>query len=106
MTDFTIKKNDTRPVLEATLTAADGSAIDLTGATCRFHMATPSAVKIDAVADVHDAAGGIVRYTWQEGDTDTSGRFQAEIEVTYADGGVETFPNSGNWSIAVVNEIA
>lgn len=106
MADFTIKQNDTRPVLVATLTNGDGAAINLTGATCRFHLRVGSIVLVDAAAEVIDAAAGQVRYVWQEGDTGTVGFCDAEIEVTYADGGVETFPNGSQWSVAITGEIA
>ena len=36
-----------------------------------------------------------VKYEWQPGDTDTEGFYDAEFEVTYSDGTVETFPNRG-----------
>lgn len=106
MADFVIKQNDTRPVLIATLTDGDGDAVNLTGATCRFHLRLGTTVLVDAAADVIDAAGGQVRYVWQEGDTASVGACDAEIEVTYADAGVETFPNSSHWSLLISSEIA
>jgi len=35
---FKIKQNDTSPILAATLKDADGTAVNLNGASIRFHM--------------------------------------------------------------------
>lgn len=100
---FYLKAADTAPVLEATLEDASGEPIDLTGASVGFAMIEPrnGATVIDAGANVADAANGLVRYPWADGDTDTPGRYRAEFVVTYADGTVETFPNAGYHDIII-----
>ena len=103
---FSIKQNDTSPSLQATLKDADLTAIDLTGATVRFHMkSVDGTVKVDEVMTVVSEANGIVQYDWVSGDTDTVGTYYVEFEVTYADASVETFPNNGNRVVSVVKEL-
>lgn len=89
-----IKRGDTQPAVQITCLGGDGQAVDLTGASARFLMKAEgaSAPKVDRTADVHDAAAGLVWYAWQQGDTDTAGQFQAEVEITFGDGTKETFP--------------
>ena len=96
MSTFVIKKNNTSPVLQATLKDAFGNVINLNGASVRFHMKElgESTLKIDTQAEiVEPATSGIVRYSWRSGDTSSAGIFKAEFEVTYYDNNVETFPN-------------
>lgn len=108
MSTFYIKQGDTSPELQATLKDAEGTAIDLTGASARFHMrlSGATATTVDAAATVVTAASGIVKYSWQAGDTDTVGRYEGEFEVTYADTSVETFPNTGYIPIRIRDDIA
>lgn len=105
---FYIKQNDTSPNLDATLKDAAGSAIDLAGATVRFHMRAigASAAKVDAAATITDSDAGQVRYVWSAGDTDTLGSFEAEFEVTYGDLSVESFPNNKFFSVEITDDIA
>ena len=103
---FQIKQNDTSPQLDAVLSDAAGVAIDLGFGSVRFHMRRAGgAVVIDAAATIVTAASGLVRYVWIAGDTDTAGSYQAEFEVTYADGAVETFPNSSNIQIDIMSDL-
>lgn len=103
---FQIKQHDTSPQLEAVLSDASGTAINLGFASVRFHMRrTGAAVVIDAAATVVTAAAGLVRYSWTAGDTDTAGSYQAEFEVTYGDGSIETFPNSSNIKIDIMEDV-
>lgn len=106
--DFHIKQGDTSPAIEAILEDESGNPVDLTNSTVQFHMKKPNAdsVKVDAPANIIEAKEGQVRYGWAEGDTDTTGRYHAEWEVTYADDTVETFPNSGYLEIRIIDEIA
>lgn len=97
MTDIAyLKQNDTSPTLDAILTDANGTVVDVTGASVRFHMLKigATALKIDAAATVVDGTAGHVRYTLQSGDTDTPGTFKAEYQVTFIDGSIETFKNT------------
>jgi 5-hydroxyisourate hydrolase-like protein (transthyretin family) len=105
---FYIKQNDTSPAMLATLQNASGTAIDLTGASVRFHMRTVngSASVVSAAATIVTAASGIVRYSWAAGDTATVGTYQAEFQVTYADATIETFPNDSYISVQIVDDIA
>jgi 5-hydroxyisourate hydrolase-like protein (transthyretin family) len=103
---FNIKQNDTSPSLQATLKDAALTAIDLTGATVRFHMKSiDGTVKVDKVMTIVNEANGVVQYNWVTGDTDTVGTYYVEFEVTYADASIETFPNNGNRVVSVVREL-
>lgn len=105
--DFSIRQNDRLPDLTATLKDADGAAVDLTGATVRFHMrrSGETTPKVAAAAELVVAASGTVKYQWATGDTDTVGRYEGEFEATWS-GKKETFPNDRYLSIAVSGEIA
>lgn len=107
MSTFYMKQNDTQPRMLATLQDGDEVAINLTGASVRFHMRTlAGTLKTDAAATIVTAASGIVRYDWAAADTDTVGTYQAEFEVTYPDATVETFPNSGYIRVEITDDIA
>lgn len=94
---FQMKRNDTSPGLARTLYRADGSVVDLTGATVRFLAEDMEGdIKINAPAIIFgNPTEGRVRYAWKPEDTDTAGQFNAEFEVRFLDGGLESFPNKG-----------
>lgn len=102
-----MKRGDTAPSLLYALTP---TSTDLTGATVRFNMrgTGAGAVKVSRAAAAVVTATGTptVRYDWQAADADTAGYFEAEFEVTYAGGAVETFPNSGYIRVAITEDIA
>lgn len=103
-----VKAGDTAPVVRATLLDALGAAVDLTGATVRFVMATsttPRTVKVDAAATVVNAAGGVVEYAWAALDTNTVGAYVAEFEVTYANTKVQTFPTTGYVDVTISDDL-
>ena len=104
---FYIKQNDTQPAFQAILEDGGGDPINLTDATVRFHMRAIGSTtpKVDAAASVISPLSGIVRYTWSAADTDTTGSFQAEFEVTYPGGPIETFPNDGYIRVEIIDDI-
>lgn len=105
---FKIKENDTTPSLRASLLDGSGDPVDLIGTTVRFYMRLigSSTVAIDAVASVISEPGGIVQYDWVDGDTADVGSYQAEFEVTYADGNIETFPNANYIGVEIIDDIS
>ena len=104
MADFSIKSNDRLPVIKATLNTA-GAPVNLTGATkVDFIMRSKGptgSLKVNSPAVVVDPTGGIVRYDWAVGDTDTPGNYEAEWEVTWGDGKPQTFPTTSYHDIEV-----
>ena len=93
-TTFYMKTNDTSPILELTLLDSSGTAINLTSATANIHVTDMNkTVLIDAAVTLQDASNGVVRYTFDG--TLEAGNYLFEIEVTYADSSIETFPNVG-----------
>ena len=119
--DFHIKQGNTSPALEAQLLDNNDDPVDLTvpddwtvdQATVKFQMQmvgddTPT---VDAAATVLDAPNGIVAYEWADGDTDTTGSYQAEFDVDY-DGRTgdlfdadETFPNNDYLLVRVEEDL-
>tara|TARA_R110000851_G_scaffold321725_1_gene487301 strand:- start:167 stop:490 length:324 start_codon:yes stop_codon:yes gene_type:complete len=104
---FTIKKGDTSPSIQSILKDSAGVPINITGATVKFHMKPigSSTLKVDQVMTIVDATGGIVRYSWEDSDTDTVGTYYAEFEVTRADNSTETFPNNSNAVIVITKSL-
>lgn len=107
MATFFLKQNDTSPAIEATLVNGSGASVNIGGATVRFHMnnMTNGALIIDRAATIVNAASGIVRYNWQSTDTQKSGMYLCEFEVTYSDGSIESFPNDDKIIVAIESEI-
>jgi hypothetical protein len=93
---FQIKRGDTRPALDATLSDSSGE-LSLAGASVLFVMKKPGCAEpvLKKAASVIDAELCKVRFIFGEGDTDTAGAYSGEFEVTFADGGRWTFPTSG-----------
>jgi hypothetical protein len=110
---FIIKQNDTRPAYVAVLKEDFGleteAPVDLTNATSVRFLARKAGqddvLNIDGEADIDDAVNGIVSYTWGAGDTAESGEYEIEIEVTWNDSGVETFPNGSYASMTIVDDL-
>ena len=104
---FNIKQNDTVPSIRATLQNGSGNPVDLINATVQFHMRAigSTAVKVDAAAVIIDESLGLVQYNWIAADTNVIGSYQAEFEVTYPDGTIETFPNNAYVRIEIIDDI-
>ena len=105
--DFHIKSGDTTPVITATLTDSAGAAVNLTGATVRFVMRKGGAAtaKVAAAATVVSAPAGTVSYTWLAANTNDPGIYSACWEVTFSGGTIQTFPNAGYTSVAVLPDL-
>lgn len=93
---FYSKAGDTKPirhVLER-YTSGAWAAVDLTGASVRFLLATPAGVRVVAgtATIVGSATAGTVEYGWAQGGHTQAGEFQGEWEVTFSNGVIESFP--------------
>lgn len=107
MSKFIIKRNDTSPVMEARILGKTQQPVSLAGATVVFNMrnAAGGVVINRAPVVVLDNAAALVRYSWIAADTARSGTYQAEFEVTFADGKVETFPKSESAALNFITVI-
>jgi hypothetical protein len=106
---FYIKQNDTRPELDVFLRDDKDRSINITGASVKFNMrdASDNSVKISAgsVTTVSSTAGR-VKYSFGVLDTNTSGNFEGEFQVTFVGGQVETFPNDGYIKVIITDDVA
>lgn len=96
MTEFKMKRGDRQPAI-AMFLLEDQQGISLAGCTVRFIMRLPGAVsaKIAAAATIDDAATGAVSYAWGATDTDTTGIYRAEWEITFPNAQTRTVPAEG-----------
>lgn len=98
---FNIYEGDTSPGVEFALAP---TTIVLTNATVVFRW---KPVGAEAWTNTEPAiiqtatVTPTLRYDWQAGETDTPGLYEAQFRVTYLDGTIETFPNTGAITISV-----
>lgn len=90
---------------------ADGSPVDISEFhAVAIHIETPTGDVIVADTNsgvtVNNSPEGMVRYSFSEGDLSDRGRYRYEWEVTFADGGVLTFPADGMAKIWVRDELS
>ena len=104
--DITLKRGDTRHAIKAILKDNDGDPVDLTGCEIKFIMA-PLGRRATVCREpyIADAGHGEVWVVWVPGETGISGVYQAELEVVYPDGKVETFPSNRYISINIMNDL-
>lgn len=102
-----ITEDDTSPAVSATLTDSAGNAIDLTGASVDFVLAEPrgGGNVVDSPATITNASAGEVEYLWSSSDTADSGLFYGTFVVTFGDGSVETFPNTGYYDVIIYESL-
>lgn len=95
MTEIKVIQNDKLYDLNFTLQDSSGAAIDLTEATIKFKVQRvgSSGLKFEGSMTIVDALAGKCKYQVQEGDFDKAGRHYAEIEVTFSNGQILTFPD-------------
>ena len=103
-----IKQNDTAPDIELDLKDAFGAPVNVTGAAVAFSMRVKPAgtVKVDAAAgSIVDAGLGRVKYNFVAANTDTADEYEAEFQLTFPDGDIQTFPNDGHIPVIVTDDI-
>lgn len=101
---FQIKRGDQLPAFAVRLRNGDGSVPDLTGAVVVLNMRnarSKAPIIARAAVSVSDLADALVRYDWTAPDTATSGSFEAEFEVVFADGRPGSYPNKGFIPVAI-----
>ncbi len=109
---FQIKRHSTRPQFRVSITQKNPvtgvvEPFPLTDATAvRFLMRLQggTSLKVDAAGILEDIPGGVVRYDWVPTDTDTSGVYDAEIEITYVNPDNLTIPTNQKFFTITVSE--
>jgi hypothetical protein len=110
MADSWLKANDTAPRLTSTLKDRDGDPVDLADAGIALFVAEIHGEQVvadeasnDQVGDGTDGSKGMVSYDFPE--PLEPGGYRYEWQVTYLDTSVETFPNSGYLTLAVLADL-
>ncbi len=105
------KRNDTTPI-SGTVKDPNNDAQDIQSATLRFHMKTRNGVTVvdasadnDQVGDGSDGTKGDWSYDPVAADTDESGRFVGEVEVTFASGVITSYPNKHHIIITISDDL-
>lgn len=114
--DFQMQAHDLLPSIQATLKNPDGTVVDLTNATSvKFIMLaanTDWTPKSGATPKVNTAAtmvtpktGGVVRYDWVTGDTDTAGQYLGQWQVTWPTNRPQSFPTATYYAIQILADL-
>lgn len=116
---FLIKRNDTLPVISATLSTANGP-ISLTGCQVYFVM-TPVALPVNGIqwgqvpptpaakvrglcVIVGSPSAGNVQYNWAVGDTSIAGNYLAEFEIDNGTS-IQSVPTNGYIPVQIAADL-
>jgi hypothetical protein len=93
-----LTQHDLQPTYKVTVVDSSAVAIDLTSAVIRVNMRLEDSTALTlnrstAGITITSATSGQFEYAWQVGDTDSTGTFDIEFEVTPNTGGKFTIPN-------------
>lgn len=109
---FFIKRNDTLPAISLKIydrgCLNERIPFDLTGATgCTFTMVDGCGnYKISSQSGtVVSSSGGTIQYEWADGDTNESGKFKGEFEISYSNGKKLSIPQVGYITIEVFDDL-
>jgi hypothetical protein len=104
---FWIKRGDTRPSIQATITDASGNPQNLNAATSiTFKMVDLDGnVILNKAAAFVDKPNGLIAYNWAVGDTNQSGDFLTEWMITWADATTQKFPSSGYNRVTIASDV-
>jgi len=96
------------PPYRATLRRADRRALDLSGASVEFVMRRRGDTDpwVQAPAEVLDAERGVVRYSWEQGDTALPGIFNAEFLISDDEGLIARVPSDGYLSVHILGNLS
>lgn len=101
MSDFTISKSMRLPSLIADLSDANGPINLASVSAVKFYMSKNSVSKIaGSVCVVVNPSAGTVRYDWGVSDTNVTGIFQAQFEITVS-GKTQRIPDDGYLEINI-----
>ncbi len=101
----TIKRGDTKPDLVIGLTD-NGLAVDLsTAVAVRVIAQRGGATLFIDTAPTLAALTGVVTHLWTATQTAAVGRIFIEVEVTWGDNSVQTFPDRGYLTVDVVPDL-
>lgn len=107
---FTLKKNDTRPILQITLTEilTEGGApqpINLTSADSVKFVMKNGTTTVTKTATVTNAPQGIITVTFVAADTAVAGDYDAEVEITWDPNLIETVPNKEYFTVTIKDDL-
>ncbi len=106
MSAYYRKQNDTAQAFRYAPAYSDGTALDFSGATLRFHMRRTGLdeAKVDELATI--TSEDAFEYFPVADDVDEAGEFQVEWEVTYSNLKTETWPSKGYIACTIEDDIA
>ena len=100
----TLKQGDLGPAIRAhIINDSDQASPSFVGATGTFKLLSVNDITGElvevfekaAVFEAPTATGGIIRYDWEAGDTDTKGQLQGLFKVVLSDGTPGHYPDKG-----------
>lgn len=97
---YSIIQGNLLPALTATLSYADGTAVNLAGASVNLVLRNPDASAV-YLNQPCAATGNTVTYDWASGDTDIPGDYVAEFVVTFSDLTTQSFPTEGYFPVTI-----
>jgi hypothetical protein len=100
-----MKRGDSKPIFRAQL-LDNTTPVDITTAgQIRLFMIKPDEDFFDETMGVDDAVNGWVIRPWGLADIDQVGDYRFEIQVTWGDGKIQTFPADDYGLISVIEDL-